>query len=92
MRQQSKLDVWAEKHPRIFWALILGAVGIISIAFIPGMAPEGCRSWKTLFSCSSLPPFWSLEHLTSGAFYLAIILGVPAVFARIRSRMAAPQQ
>ncbi|MEX3983743.1 hypothetical protein AB4Y45_32695 [Paraburkholderia sp. EG287A] len=91
MRQKSKLDVWAEAHPRIFWGLILGVAGVVSAVCLPGLAPEGCRSWQTMFSCKSLPPFWSLANLKSGALYLAIIVGVPAVFARIRSRMAAPQ-
>lgn len=92
MKKQSKLDLWADKHRRLFLLLILGAVVAESIAFLPGMAPEGCRNWRTMFSCASLPPFWSSEHLTSVGVYLAIIFGVPFVFARIRGRKPMPKQ
>jgi hypothetical protein len=89
--QLNKLDAWLDAHPRLFWMFVAGVVCFVSVAFIPGLAPEGCRTWGTLFTCSSLPPFWSIANLRSGVLYLALIFGGPAVLKWLwRSVKASP--
>ncbi|WP_157643929.1 hypothetical protein [Burkholderia ubonensis] len=88
--KKTKLDVWAEKHPRLFWALILLIVDSVAIACLPGLAPEGCRSWSTLLTCSNLPSL--PESLQAAAWYLAIVASGPAAFELSRLRRGTPPE
>lgn len=83
MQTKSKLDVWAERNPRLFLRLILGAFSVVSIAFLPAFFPDGCHSWLSVLTCTNWPSV-HFQQALSGLAFLLIIVCTPEAFRLLR--------